>query len=290
MKTRPVLALLLAVALGSFAAAADVGVGDTRESILAQYGKPNSIAKRGDREIFLYPKGGRIEFVDGKVADVKGPLPPPIAPAPTAPAEATAPPPQPEAAAPVAPATPAPTQQPAATTKVLAPNATPPSPTPPPPQEYNPAIAANELAKHVEKMDTAWGTPPPIPRRTRSPFDSIPSFLLGLLLRFGITIGALKLAFKFWEMDAFWKGILAIAGLDVAAHALLELLGPVTGGFTTMAAVENGLPGLLLIYTINRFCFNKRIQNAVITAAAVKTAVTLGYIFVGVAALNALFG
>jgi hypothetical protein len=68
------------------------------------------------------------------------------------------------------------------------------------------------------------------------------------------------------------------------------LLGPVTGGFTSMGAVANGIPGLALIYTINRFCFNKRLQNAVMTAAAVKLAVTLCYIFAGVATLNAIYG
>jgi hypothetical protein len=109
------------------------------------------------------------------------------------------------------------------------------------------------------------------------------------LLRFLFTIVALKLAFLYWEMDAFWKGILLIAGIDVALHASFELLGRATGGFTTMMAVENGIPGLVMIYTIHRFCFNKRIQNAVLTAAAVKLVVTLCYIFAAVSALDMIF-
>jgi hypothetical protein len=272
---RAVLAFFVAVVI-VLPAWADVGIGDTRESVLALYGKPTSMAKRGNREIFLYPKGARIEFADGKVADVKGPLPAPIATAPTpAPTPAAA-----EASSPTSAPPTAPSQPIASTKKPIAPS---------PIDDYSPAAAANELAKHVEKMDTAWGAPP-IAREKPSPLASIPLFLGGLLLRFAITLTALKLAFKFWEMDAFWKGICAISGIDLALHALFELLGPTTGGFTTMAAVENGIPGLVLIYTINRFCFNKRIQNAVVTAAAVKTLVTLCYVFVGVAALNAVFG
>src|SRR5688572_29072854 len=61
----------------------EIGIGDAGDDVLRQLGKPTSIARRGDHEIFLYPKGGRIEFVNGKVADVKGPLPPPLAPSPT---------------------------------------------------------------------------------------------------------------------------------------------------------------------------------------------------------------
>ncbi|MDO8539167.1 MAG: hypothetical protein Q7S40_01900 [Opitutaceae bacterium] len=89
---------------------------------------------------------------------------------------------------------------------------------------------------------------------------------------------------------SLWKGILIIAGIDLALHGSFELLGAATGGLTTMTAVENGVPGLVLIYTINRFCFNKRVENAVITAVAVKTIVTLCYVFLAVAALNVLFG
>lgn len=90
-------------------------------------------------------------------------------------------------------------------------------------------------------------------------------------------------------MDAFWTGILSIAGIDMVLHAGFELLGPASGGFTTLMAVENGIPALVMIYTVNRFCFNKRIQNAVLTAVAVKVLVTLLYIFAGVAMLSILF-
>lgn len=276
MRTRAFLAAL-ATTFAATLFSAEIGMGDSRETVLAQLGKPTSIARRGDHEIFLYPKGGRVEFVHDKVTDVKGPLPTvasaaPVAsaPAPTA-RTATA---KPEAATKtVSPAAPKPPRPPAAPTS----------------DDYNPAVGANELAKHVEKMDTAWGTAPPR-HHEPSALESLPAFLAGLLLRFGLTIVALKLAFKYWEMDAFWNGIFAIAGIDVGLHGGLQLLGPATGGFTTMGGVENGIPGLVLIYTIGRFCFNKRLQNAILTAAAVKTVVMILYLFAGLALLNVVFG
>ena len=54
---------------------AEIGVGDSRNEVIRQAGQPTSRAKRGDREILLYPHGGRVELIDGKVAEVKGPLP-----------------------------------------------------------------------------------------------------------------------------------------------------------------------------------------------------------------------
>ena len=256
----------------------EIGIGDARDDVLRQLGKPTSIARRGDHEIFLYPKGGRIEFVNGKVADVKGPLPTPIAPPP---APTPAPVTEPTVTEPKA--TPAPKVPPAQKTP-------PPKPVTVPSGEFNPAAMSEELAKHVEKMETPWGGTAPERQTIHSPLDSLPEFLTGLALRFVFTVAALKLAFKYWEMDAFWKGVFFIAGIDLTLHAILEVLGPASGGFTTMVGVENGIPGLVLIYTINRFCFNKRIQNAVITAAAVKIGVTLLYIFAGIAALSLIYG
>lgn len=257
----------------------EIGIGDPREEVLRQVGKPTSIARRGDHEIFLYPKGARVELVQGKVADVKGPLPMIVA-TPATPS-ASAPATEPPADVPAAPAKTAPSSQPAPARKAPATPAT-------AFENYSPAEASHQLAQEVEKMNTPWGMAPPR-EEAHSPLDSLPSFLAGLALRFTFTVIALKLAFKYWEMDAFWSGTFLIAGIDLVLHAGMELLGPLTGGFSTMVAVENGIPGLVLIYTINRFCFNKRIQNAVITAAAVKLVVTLCYVFAGIAALNMLF-
>jgi hypothetical protein len=185
-------ALAFCPVLAAIVSAAEIGIGDAREDVLRQLGKPTSIARRGDHEILLYPKGGRVELVNGKVADVKGPLP-----VQTLPAAAPAPPTATPAVTTTTPASPAlANTAPPVTTSVPPPSAT-------PSDDYNPAVAANELAKHVEKMDTAWGMAPPKVAE-HSPFDSVPEFLTGLLLRFVFTIAALKLAFKYWEMDAFW--------------------------------------------------------------------------------------
>lgn len=262
----------------------EIGIGDARDDVLRQLGKPTSIARRGDHEIFLYPKGGRVEFVGGKVADVKGPLPMPVVP-PPAPVLTPAPVTEPAVTAPKATAPAAKETPPKAPPTQKTP---PPKPVASPTGDFNPAAMSEELAKQVEKMDTAWG-PAPERHTIHSPLDSLPEFLTGLAMRFVFTVAALKLAFKYWEMDAFWKGVFLIAGIDAALHAILKLLGPASGGFTTMVGVENGIPGLVLIYTINRFCFNKRIQNAIVTAAAVKLVVTLCYIFAGIAALNMIY-
>ncbi|HTZ19796.1 MAG TPA: hypothetical protein VMC06_02855 [Opitutaceae bacterium] len=282
MPLRSLLVLLLGLTCAQWLPAVEIG--DSRAAVLNEIGPPSSTARRNQREILVYPKGGRIELVEGKVVDIRGPLPvgqpaepPPVAPAPSALASPTPPPAGPPPGAP------------AAAPKAVNTKPTPGGTSTAAPVSFNPADAANALGDKVEKMNTAWGALPPPPKK-HSALDNIPSFLVGLLLRFTLTIVGLKLAFKYWEMDAFWTGVCCIAGIDVALHAILELLGPATGGLTTMNAVENGLPGLALIFTINYFCINKRLQNAVVTAMTVKLAVTICYLFLGVWLLQMAFG
>lgn len=242
---------------------ADIVIGSPRADVVAELGKPSSSARRGTRELLLFPKNVRIELDAEVVVDIKG-YSPTSAPAEPAPS-------QPAPAAPAAQAAPAASEKKAADAE----------------DSFNPAVAANALGDEVAKWDTAWG---PRPEATVKHTPELLEIALGLALHFGFTVLALRIAFKYWEMDAFWTGTLAIAALDTAQHGILEALGPVTGGLTTMSGIQNSLPGVVMIFTIRHFCFNKRIQNAVLTASAVKVVVLLLNLFLSVALLNAAFG
>jgi hypothetical protein len=252
---------------------ADIVVGSERADVIQELGKPSSTARLGAREILTFPKKIRIELEAGRVVDIKGYVPPEI-PAPA------------KAAVPESKASDQPTAE-------LPP---PPAPTTPPPKppvdedDFNPAVAANALGDEVAKMETAWGgAPPPAPPHQEE-FTSWLHLAISLVLRFGYTLVALRLGFKYWEMDAFWSGTLAIAAIDAVIHGILIALGPVTEGFTTLGGVENAIPAFVMIFTIRHFCFNKRIQNAVLTAGIVTVFAMLCDIFISIALLNAAFG
>lgn len=268
--------VLLTLAFATFAHA-DVGVGDDRDAVLQQLGAPSARAQRGNREIFMYPHGGRIELIDGKVTQVQGPLP--VAASPSSPAPV---------ASPTETTNTAPT---ASTAKAGQPPTTKTPNAKPAADELegtNPAIASESLGRQVEKMDTAWGQKPTLP--TRPTGIEWPKLLVEIALHFGITLLGLRIAFKVEEMDALWSGVLAIAGIDVALYTLLEVLGPVTSGISSMGAVESGVGALVMVYTIQKFCFNKRLQNAVVTAMSVKLIVRLCHMFVFAYVLQTLFG
>lgn len=271
---RRIVTLALAGFFAVVLAHADIVIGSKRADVVAELGKPSSSARRGAREILLYPKGVRIELEADVVADIKGYIPPGA----------------PTAAAPSSPETPAsaPAPAPGAPEKSAPNGGAPAKKSTPDEEDFNPAIAANALGDEVAKMETAWGgAPPPLPDHESTSWIEL---TIGLFLRFAYTIVALRVGFKYWEMDAFWSGTLAIAAIDALVHGALIALGPVTGGFTTLGGVENAIPWMVMIFTIRHFCFNKRIQNAVLTAGAVKVVAMLCDIFVSIALLNAFFG
>lgn len=98
-------------------------MGDQRDNVLRALPKPSSMAKRGDREIVSFANGSRIEFTHGKVTDIRGTLPAPIA-APAAaadlPAVATAPAQTERAPKPATPATKTPSRKTPAATRPTA--------------------------------------------------------------------------------------------------------------------------------------------------------------------------
>ena len=82
---------LLAVALASVCVAGEVGVGSTRDDVIARYGQPQDVMSAGTKEILVYPRG-RVTLVSGIVTRIS--LPPvsaaPGAAAPASPARESA--------------------------------------------------------------------------------------------------------------------------------------------------------------------------------------------------------
>jgi protein disulfide-isomerase len=68
---------LLAVVLASFCVAGEVGVGSTRDEVIARYGQPQDVMSAGTREVLVYPRG-RVSLVNGIVTRIN--LPPGPAP------------------------------------------------------------------------------------------------------------------------------------------------------------------------------------------------------------------
>ena len=237
--------------------AADLG--ETAEQVVAQHGRPASTAQLGDRQIWYYPKGARVELVNDRVVDFRGALPE----VGTLPGSAVVAPPPP-------PVKPAAVAQPAA-----------------PPRS---APKAGLLAEPPPGMP---GLPPgalaamePSPGSAGYTMVWVLVLLVGAAFHFGITIAALRVSYKIWDMDAFWSGTFAIAGIDVAFRLLCEGLSPLTSGMSASPYITNGVSWLIMIFTVRRFCINKSLDNAIYTAGTVKVVTFLFNLVVALAVLR----
>jgi hypothetical protein len=274
-----------------------VSLGASKEDVIAELGKPTSQAARGEREILSYPRGVRIELVGGRVENATGlqleipeaakpepapeSKPPASAPAPALPKPAD---PRPAPTAAPEPAK-SPSAAPAAALRIEKPTtqkAAPPPPNGPPAlaptSEHEPAEAEDHDASRQESYSD---------KVTHLAIAGMAA-LLGI--HFVATLIGLKIAFKFWTMDALLTGIAAIALIDVALHGIFIGLAPMTSGISTMPAVENGVPGIVMIFSIRHFCFNKNLGDAIQTAAVVKLAVALLKMFGAMTLLGAVLG
>lgn len=262
--------LLAALLATSVAALAEIGMGDSRDTVLNAHGRPTSVLRRADREIFLYPKGARVEFVDGKVVDVKGPLPP----APAAPIVPVAPPaePEPSKAPPATAAAPA-LATPALADKPAAAPALPPAVAPRTPPRPTPIERDDEESSHGGFSLTA----------------AIITLAVMLIIQFGMTLAALKLAFHYHQMDALWSGLLAITSVDVGLQLVMAVVRYFHSGELILGPAGTGLPGIAMLFTLRKFCLDTRWSRVFATTSAVKIAsillnlglLSLAYKFLG---------
>lgn len=247
-----------------------VEAGASKDDVIAELGRPTSQVARGNREILSYPKTVRIELVDGQVQSAEGISLTFREEEAGAKSKGTAPKwregkaLEPENARDENPSR--------AERKSIHSEAKP---------HVDPVAALDRLAHQAEAESDQSG------RAVNHPTLAALAFLLGF--HFIVTLIALKLAFKFWSMDALATGVLMIALIDVSLHGVFATLGPLTNGLTTMPAVENGIPGIVMILSIRHFCFNKNLTDAIQTAAVVKVVVLLLKTFGVMAVLSNAF-
>jgi hypothetical protein len=222
----------------------------TREQVIAELGNPVSQATRGTHEILLYPKGVRVELENGRVVAAQGlalDVSTPTAPV-TLPAEKPAVPPPP-----VSEPEPSKTadvdiseyESPAATAK-------------PPPgvnKTFDALIAAQEQSRH----------PPPAPK-----FD-VRDFAVGLVLRFLMTLAALRIACKYWQAEVFLSGLLIVAAVESVMLALMNLAAEWWLGFPTLFYADEAISGVVMLMLLKKLSINQSTNQAIQLTLTTKT-------------------
>jgi hypothetical protein len=232
------------ICLVAVAVCGAVEPGMARVNVLQELGRPVSAVARGNTEILTYKDGVKITLKDGKVTDIAG-----LQPAEKAPGEA----------APEAPA-----QAPAAEPEE------PPEPVLTKAEQEEQARLekkyAEEAAKgraEMEKALTDLENMHNEPAAHEKPGFDIVEFLIGLVLKWLLTLAALKLTCKYWGCEVFWSGLMTVAAVDVAVRAVVGLIGLLLLQMESLFYADEAIAAIVMVLVLRKVSINQSLAQAV---------------------------
>lgn len=274
---------LLAIFLTFTGSCLAVYYGQPRTDLLTELGKPVAAITRSGREILMYPRGVRVELVEGKVVIVQGM---PVQEGPGLPV-ASEPAPDPAAASGNAPVAGEVERESEAV-----------QPTPEQQRKLDDDAAEAEKefqeasAKARVEMEKAIGDlenlhdqaqHPPTPRG----FDWM-EFATQLGVGWVLTLIALRIACKYWGAEVFWSGLMTVAFADVAVKAVLGFIGMKLLGMPMLFYADEAAGALAMILILQRVSINRSLQQAVTITLTTKVfSIVVGSLLMTVL-LNAL--
>jgi ribosomal protein L6P/L9E len=224
---------LVGLFLAVFSAAWALNPDATREQVIAELGKPTSVAKMGKREIMIYPGGVRLELEEGKVVAAKGIVL--------------------NDALAVEKTTINKDQKPQATENRAIDG------------EFAQPSAMDKVVEGLEKSHDE-GQHPVAPKKF-----SIVGFVLGMILKFLLTVAALILASKYWGAEVFLSVIFTVAGVDALISGLMNLIGELVLGFPTLLSADDLVGGIVMLFLVKKLSINHSIGQAVQLTLTTKT-------------------
>jgi hypothetical protein len=225
---------------------AAVEPGMARVNVLQELGRPVSAVARGNTEVLTYKDGVKITLKDGKVTDIKGLTPAEGAPAETAPAEAAA-----EAAAPEPEEPPEPVltkEQQAEQARLEKQFAD------------EQAKGRAEMEKALTDLENMHNQPPAVHEKPK--FDIV-GFLLGLVLKWLLTLAALKLTCKYWGCEVFWSGLMTVAAVDVAVRSVIGLIGFLLLDMSSLFYADEAVAAIVMVLVLRKVSINQSLAQAV---------------------------
>jgi hypothetical protein len=225
---------------------AAVEPGMARVNVLQELGRPVSAVARGNTEILTYKDGVKITLKDGKVTDIKG-----LTPVEGAPAEAAVPP---ETATETAAPEPEEPPEPVLTKEQQAEQAR-------LEKQFadEQAKGRAEMEKALTDLENLHNQPPAVHEKPK--FDAL-GFLLGLVLKWLLTLAALKLTCKYWGCEVFWSGLMTVAAVDVAIRMVIGLLFALVLDMPTFYADE-AIAAFAMVMVLRKVSINQSLAQAV---------------------------
>lgn len=218
-----------------------------RVNVLQELGRPVSAVARGNTEVLTYKDGVKITLKDGKVTDIKG-----LTPAEGAAAEAA---PPAEAAAEAAAPEPEEPPEPVLTKEQQAEQAR-------LEKQFADEAAKGraEMEKTLTDLENLHNQPPAVHEKPK--FDIL-GFLLGLALKWLLTLAALKLTCKYWGCEVFWSGLMTVAAVDVAIRSVIGVIGFLLLDMSSLFYADEAVAAIVMVLVLRKVSINQSLAQAV---------------------------
>jgi hypothetical protein len=223
---------------------AGVEIGTERLYVIHELGRPTYSVARGETELLTYPAGVHITLTHGRVSEIVG-----LKPAPA----------------------PGPVEEPVAEV---------PAAKPPPPvvDEINiegmgklrmgvDAKAQAKMEKAIEDIESE-----PASKVVRTPPKFVlKKFLVAFVLRWLLTLIALKLTCKYWGADIFFTGLMTVALADAVVRGIAGVIGTVWLQMPTLFYADEALAAIVMILILRKVSINQSLAQALQITMTTKT-------------------
>jgi len=217
-----------------------------RVNVLQELGRPLAAVARGNTEVLTYNGGVRITLKDGRVTEIAGLRPAEGAAEGTKAAAAEAGKAEEEKAEPAErPPTKAELEEQAKQEKLWAAEA---------------AKNRAEMEKNLTDLENLHGRPPGLPQPAQF---NLGDFLIGLALKWVLTLAALKLTCKYWGCEVFWSGLMTVAAVDVGIRAAIGLVGFQLLKATSLFYADEALAAVAMVLVLRKVSINQSLAQAV---------------------------
>lgn len=208
--------------------------------VVHEMGRPTYSVSRGDTELMTYPGGIKITLKKGRVAEIKGIKVEGSAGGGTSPTKV-----EPEAESPAEPAlTKAEADEFAKMEKE---------------QAEMDAKARAQLEKTIGDLEHLHDHPP---THTESHFE-IKEFVVGLGLKWLLTLAALKLTCKYWGVEVFWSGLMTVAGVDVGVRGVIGLIGQLLLQMQSLFYADEAIASIVMVLVLRKVSINQSLGQAI---------------------------
>jgi len=228
--------------------------GMARVNVLQELGRPVSAIARGNTEVLTYKDGVRITLKDGRVTEITGA--PAAAAAPATPAAG----PDTGAATAPAPAEPAPPAEAEPAEPVLTKEQVAEQARLEKQWAEEEAKSRAALEKSLIDLENMHGQPPPMPG---PPEFNLLEFLIGLVLKWLLTLAALKLTCKYWGVEVFWSGLMTVALVDVLVRAAVGLVGLLLLQMPSVFYADEAVGAIAMVVVLRKVSINQSLAQAV---------------------------